>query len=401
MTDARRLLVLNTGSSSVKAAAYQVAASGELDRGVSGALDRLGASGGVLDVEDRNGQTLHSREMTATVGVEAGVTAVIEAMLAHSDGEPVAVGHRIVHGGARFVTPTVLDDAVVAALGELRPLAPEHLPTALAAIAAARQALPDAVHVGAFDTAFHRSIPDAARTYPLSARARDAGVVRYGFHGLSCEYLVEELARVEPDARRVVICHLGNGASMTAVRDGRSVDTTMGFTPAGGLVMGTRSGDLDPGVVTYLQEQLGLGPAETSRLVNHESGMLGISGRSADVRDLLAAAGGDPPDDAARLALDVFVHAARKHLAGLAAVLGGVDAVVFTGGIGEHAAEVRARVCDGLDFAGIRLDQRRNARPDPVVSPSGAAVTVRVIPTDESLVIARHTNSVLDGRTAW
>jgi acetate kinase len=257
------------------------------------------------------------------------------------------------------------------------------------------RAYPAVPQVACFDTAFHSRMPRVARLYALPRRLAEEGIIRYGFHGLSYEYVMEELRRLEPEAAagRVVVAHLGNGASMAAVRGGVGVDTTMGFTPTGGLVMGTRSGDLDPSVPLYLLGERGLTPAEVSDLLNKQAGLQGVSGTSADMRDLLDR---EPDDRRAAEAVALFCYQAKKFLGALAAALGGLDALVFTGGIGEHSATVRERVCEGLEFLGIRLDPDRNGAHSPVISSDATAVTVRVVPTDEDLMVARHTRRLIE-----
>jgi len=284
---------------------------------------------------------------------------------------------------------------VVADLRALVPIDPNHLPQAIAAIEAVVRAYPAVPQVVCFDTAFHSRMPRVARLYALPRDLAEGGVVRYGFHGLSYEYVVGELRRLDRGAYdgRVVVAHLGNGASMAAVRGGVGVDTTMGFTSTGGLVMGTRSGDLDPGVPLFLLEERGMSPTEVSDLVNKQAGLLGVSGTSADMRDLLER---EAYDGRAAEAVALFCYQAKKFLGALAAALGGLDALVFTGGIGEHAAPVRERVCEGLGFIGIRLDPDRNAAHAPVISSDDAAVTVRVVPTDEDLMVARHTRRLIE-----
>jgi acetate kinase len=321
--------------------------------------------------------------------------AAVDALLRRLDAPPAAVGHRVVHGGARFVEPTPLTAEVVDALEKLVPLAPDHQPQALEAIRAVWRAYPELPQVACFDTAFHRRLTAAAQTYALPADVREAGVVRYGFHGLSYEYVVGELRRVDPTAAggRVIVAHLGHGASLAAIRGGVGVDTTMGFTPAGGLVMGTRSGDLDPGVLTFLARERGLGAAELDELVNYRSGLLGLSGTSSDMSDLLSR---EAEDEAAALAVEVFCYRARLFVGALAAALGGLDTLVFTAGIGERAAPVRARICAGLEHLGVELNPSENDRPAAVISSDGSRVTVRVIPTDEDRMIARHTAATLE-----
>jgi acetate kinase len=289
----------------------------------------------------------------------------------------------------------LLGAGVGEAIEELTEVAPLHYGPALAAIRAVRDALgPRMPQVAAFDTAFHSRMPRVARLFALPRWLAGEGVLRYGFHGLSYEYTMGEVRAVDPEAvaGRVLIAHLGNGASMAAVRGGTGVDTTMGFTPSCGLPMGTRSGDLDPGVLLYLLEGKGLGPPQGGELINRRAGLLGVSETTADMRDLLSREANDPR---AAEAISLFCYQARKFLGALAAALGGLDTLVFTGGIGEHAAPVRWRICEGLEFLGIRLDGSRNAEHAPVVSRAGDPVTVRVIPTGENLMIARHTRELV------
>jgi acetate kinase len=250
----------------------------------------------------------------------------------------------------------------------------------------------------AFDTTFHSRMSRVARLFALPRQFLEEGILRYGFHGLSYEYVMGELTFLNPDAAagRIVIAHLGNGASMVGVRDGVGVDTTMGFTPTGGLAMGTRTGDLDPGVLVYLLEEKGFNPQKIGELVNRQAGLLGVSETSADMRDLLSR---EPDDPRAAEAVALFCYQAKKFLGALAAALGGLDTLVFTGGIGEHAATVRWRICSGLEFLGVRIDPRRNAAHAPIVSRDDESVTVRVIPTDEDLMIARHTRELVSSTT--
>jgi acetate kinase len=279
---------------------------------------------------------------------------------------------------------------MLAELEELAAVDPDHLPQAIAGIRIALEAYPKVPQVACFDTAFHRNKPRVATLYPLPRDLIDAGVVRYGFHGLSCEYVVDRLRAEAPAEANglVVIAHLGSGASMTAVRGGVGIDTTMGFSPTGGLMMGTRSGDLDPGVLLFLLRERGLRADALSELLNKRSGLIGVSGASADMRDLLAREGSDVR---AAEAVELFCYQARKFLGGLVAALGGLDSLVFTGGIGEHAAAVRSRICTAFQFLDLELDEQRNAGHAPIISAEQSRVTVRVLPTDEALVIARHT----------
>ena len=352
-------------------------------------VERIGQSGSQMRIVDGDGVTLLDR--TADLDDhETAVRAFLEWLQHHGrDVAPNAVGHRIVHGGRAHRAPHVLTADVLTDLQELVPIDPDHLPQALAVIQVTTETYPAIPQVACFDTAFHRSMSRVAQMYPLPPALAEAGVIRYGFHGLSCEFIVQALQAI--DAReaqgRIIIAHLGNGASLTAVRDGVSMDTTMGFTPTGGIMMGTRSGDLDPGVLVHLLEAHGTSPAALNRLVNHEAGLLGVSGLSADMRDLL---GKEANDARAADAVALFCYLARKSVGALAAALGGFNTLIFTAGIGEHAASVRERICHGLDFLGLELDTARNDRHAPIISRDGSRVVVRVMKTDEDLMIARH-----------
>jgi acetate kinase len=304
-----------------------------------------------------------------------------------------AVGHRIVHGGPRYRLPARIDDALVGELRKLSTFAPEHLPTEIEIIEQARHRLGQVPQVACFDTSFHRDLPATARILPIPRRFREEGVERYGFHGLSYTFLLEELRHQagEASARgRLILAHLGNGVSLAAVRDGRSIDTTMAFTPAGGVPMGTRSGDLDPGLFLHLVRQGSMDAQAFDRMVNHESGLLGISETSSDVRDLLK---WEATDSRAAEAIALFCYRIKQTIGAFAAALGGIDVLVFTGGIGENAGEIRQRICTGLDFLGISLDSDANAINAPVIS--AGRVDIRVIATDEEAVIARAVQDTL------
>jgi acetate kinase len=383
-----QVLTINTGSSSLKAAVFRWTPEEPL--ALAARVERIGLPAGRMAISDRHGTPVYERALDLP-----DHAAALDALFAwlheeHDDSGLHAIGHRLVHGGPRYHAPEIITPPLVAALRELIPIDPEHLPQALAAVEAAGRAYPSVPQVACFDTAFHRTLPPVAQRYPLPPALHDAGVIRYGFHGLSYEYIMQALRGVDPDGAngRVIVAHLGNGASMTAVRGGRSIDTTMGFTPTGGLVMGTRTGDLDPGVLLYLLQTRGMPPEQVNDLVNRQAGLLGVSGISADMRDLLEREAHDP---AAAAAVDLFCYQARKFLGALAAVLGGVETLVFTGGIGEHAAPIRARICAGLAFLGLEIDADRNQQHAPAISPDDAPVTVRVIATDEDRMIARHT----------
>jgi acetate kinase len=314
-------------------------------------------------------------------------------------GEIGAIAHRIVNGGARYYEPQIVDAELLAGLRQISAYAPEHLPAEIALIDLLAARLPGVPQVACFDTAFHRHMPRVAKILPIPRRFQEKGVERYGFHGLSYAYLMEELARTagtEAARGRIVLAHLGNGASLAAVRDGNSMDTTMAFTPAAGVPMGTRSGDLDPGLVAYLAQSENMGAQAFDRMVNHESGLLGVSATSPDLRDLLAR---EEVDMRAAEAVAMFCYQVRKAIGAMAAVLGGVDTLVFAGGIGENAAEIRSRVCAGLEFLGIRLDEILNRGGEAVISAATGRVQVRVMHTDEDSVLARAAFRIFDTQT--
>lgn len=392
--DSRRILTVNGGSSSLKFALFHAMA-GTMTLMVSGSLDRIGLPDGRFLAQDHAGQTLYDERVSLSDHVVA-----LRHFLAWLGAQAVgarfdAIGHRIVHGGARYTQPQRVTPELRAALTQLIPLAPAHLPNELAAIAALREDYPDVPQVACFDTAFHRTMPRVAQLIGLPRALLDEGIVRYGFHGLSYEYIVGELEReagAEVAHGRLVIAHLGNGSSMAAVAGGRSIDTTMGFTPLGGLVMSTRPGDMDPGVFLYLLQSKGMAPSALDALFNQKSGLIGVSGTSSDMRDLLGRAASDTH---AAEAVDLYCYSARKALGGLSVALNGLDTVVFTGGIGEHAAEIRRRICERLTVLGIEIDAARNEADASVISSDASRVTVRVMKTDEEVMIARHTLSAL------
>ncbi len=387
MTDCGSLLLsINTGSSSVKLGVYR--------NSVPPLAITSTAGEGVGWQADDSGKAI-SPKSPSTPDPLGMLDFFLDELLKTSDVKSiVGVGHRLVHGGLDYRQPCRIDPTVRRALEKIIPLAPNHLPQALAAIDHVAKRFPDWPQVACFDTAFHRTLPRRARTLGLTSQLADSGLIRFGFHGLSYEYLVEQLRALDPAqvGGRAVLAHLGNGASMAAVDRGTCIDTSMGFTPTGGLVMGTRSGDLDPGALVYLLENQRLAPADLTRLVNKQSGLLGISGTTADMRELLAQRAADERADAA---VELFCYQAKKFLAAYAAALGGLDTVVFTGGIGEHAAPIREQICEGLEFLELRLDPEANAAQRPVISSSKSSVVVRVIPTDEDQMIARHTQSLL------
>jgi acetate kinase len=299
----------------------------------------------------------------------------------------------VVHGGPEHRNPARVDAALIEALNAAIPYAPLHLPAEIAAIEAARKRYADLPQVACFDTAFFRDLPEISRRFPLPRSLHDQGLWRYGFHGLSYEYVVSAIGTEL--AGRSIVAHLGNGSSMAALRDGSPVDTTMGLTPTGGLMMGTRSGDLDPGLLVYLLDA-GNTARDVERIVNRESGLLGVSGTTSDMRTILERRSADQH---AALAFEMFSYQARKSIGALSAVLGGIDTLVFTGGIGQNAAPVRERICSGLEFLGVHVDRARSRESREVISPDGSPCVVRVVPTDEELVIARHARRILFSRT--
>lgn len=377
------VLALNSGSSSLKFGLYRVDVGG-VDPLLSGEASAIGTPQARFQVAQGPGREART-EAVLLPDVEAAVACIGKVLDTSGLPPPDAIGHRIVHGGPTLRMHCILDAAVVAALEAATSFAPLHLPAALSVIHFAQAHFPGVPQVACFDTAFHAGMPDVARTLPLPLALRAQGIQRYGFHGLSCESILHQLGRDVPD--RIVIAHLGNGASVTAVKAGCSVDTSMGLTPAGGVVMGTRSGDLDPGVLVWLLRQKHLDAAAVEALVNQQSGLAGISGIGGDMRLLHAAASANPD---ARLAIDLFCQSVRKQVAAMIAVLDGVDLVVFTGGIGENDAAVRAGICTGLRWMGVSLDEDRNrARGDPI-SGQASRVVVRVLPSREDDEIARH-----------
>lgn len=390
----KHILALNTGSSSIKFSLYRM---GESEEALyTGSLTGVGSDRGGFSVRGTAGAVVAEDDVEAADHEDA-CTYVFSWILSQCEfPRPDAVGHRIVHGGGEFSAPELIAPAVIELLEQLSPFAPEHLPQALKAVRHAGKKFPGVQQVACFDTAFHAAMPTVARLYSLPEIIRRQGVQRYGFHGLSCEYLLSELQKEEDGEAlpgKIIFAHLGHGASMTAVQDGKSIDTTMGFSPAGGLVMSTRTGDLDPGVILFLLEQDELSPEVIKDMVNRRSGLLGVSGISNDMRDLLEA---EKENNAAHEAVELFCYQARKSIGSLSAVLGGLDVLVFTGGIGEHSPEIRKRICSGLEFLGITVDEEKNRKNMPVVSQEKKAVAVRIIGTDEEVVIARHTLKVLE-----
>ena len=384
-------LVLNAGSSSLKFCLFERPAGESWRLGARGQIEGIGTAPR-LSVKNSNGETLAKQDVAVRDGHEA--VGVLASWLRSKYGgaNVLGIGHRVVHGGAHFTGPTIVNEQVLAQLRELVPLAPLHQPYNLAAIEAAFERLPTVPQVACFDTSFHRGQSAVAELIPLPAELRRAGLQRYGFHGLSYEYIASVLPQVSVKIAksRVIVAHLGSGASLCALKDGRSVDSTLGFTALDGLCMGTRPGSIDPGVVLHLFQGLKLSVAEVENLLYRKSGLLGISGISNDMRDLL---GRTEPE--ACLAVDYFVYRAAKEIGALAAVLGGVDGLVFTAGIGENSPEIRRRICEACGWLGLELDESANRNHGPEISTSRSKVSAWVIPTNEELMIARHTGSLL------
>jgi len=385
--DRSGIVTINGGSSSLKFALFEPA--DPPVRLLAGQVERIGLPGARLILPEGNGARKEDHPVDA-LDQEAAAGLVIEWLDRSVGFSAVAViGHRIVHGGSRYHQPERVTADLIEELRKISPYDPAHLPGEIELIEAFRKRDPDLPQVACFDTAFHHDMPRVAQIVPIPRRFEAAGVRRYGFHGLSYAYLMEELARVagpEEAGGRVILAHLGAGASLAAVQGGHPIDTTMGFTPASGLVMGTRTGDLDPGVVRFLSRTEGMTADQFDSLVNHESGLLGVSATSSDVRDLLAR---QLVDVRAAEAIELFCYHAKKWIGAFAAALGGLDTLVFAGGIGENAPEIRCRICAGLEFLGIALDEGRNASGALLISTDQAPVKVRVIHTDEASMIAR------------
>ena len=386
MSEKSSVLTINGGSSSIKFALYQI---GEpLQRGLYGKVDRIGLSGTHLTFGDLTGNPQNSLNIAAS-DHKSAASLLIGWLEEQKSFESVrAAGHRVVHG-MQHTAPEVVTQQLLDELHRISPYDPDHLPREIELIETFRQRHPRLPQVACFDTAFHRTMPHVAKLLPLPRRFDAKGIQRYGFHGLSYAYLMEELGRLgDPAATtgRVILAHLGNGASLAAVRDGKSIDTSMGFTPTAGLVMSTRSGDLDPGLAPYLARTEQMTTKQFYEMVNHKSGLLGVSETSSDMRDLLDH---ETHDVRAAEAVAIFCYQAKKWIGAFAAALGGLNTLVFAGGIGENAPVVRARICEGLSFLGIELDEARNAQSAGVISTDASRATVRVIRTDEELMIAR------------
>jgi acetate kinase len=387
------ILTINGGSSSIKFALFE--ANESLPRILEGVLERIGLPGATLQVQGLQQMDNFSRSVTAPNHTVAVGTLMdwIETRIGRD--ALAAVGHRVVHGGPQYSEPQRITAEMVAEFHQLSPFDPDHLPEEILLTEAFHRRFPDLPQIACFDTAFHHDLPQVARLLPIPRRYEALGVRRYGFHGLSYAFLMEELARMagtEAANGQVILAHLGNGASLAAVREGKSIDTSMSFTPTAGVPMSTRSGDLDPGLLWYLARTEGMGAKQFNEMVNFRSGLLGISETSSDMHDLLEL---ERQDTRAAEAVALFCYQVKKWIGAFAAALGGLDTLVFAGGIGENAPAVRRRVCEGLQFLGIELEDNRNTANEGVISSSASRVTVRVIHTDEERMIAKTVCSVL------
>jgi acetate kinase len=387
------ILVVNAGSSSIKFQLFSVSSGDRLERLLKGQIEGVGVKPHLI-ARGVGGETVIDETWPSAEvkDVPAALDKVVGFLRAHIGQLPVAIGHRVVHGGPDYSAPTVITEAVVKRLDTFSPLAPLHQPNNLAPIRAVRARQPQLLQVACFDTAFHRGHPDVADRYALPEALYAEGVRRYGFHGLSYEYIADKLPSVAPDLAkgRVVVAHLGSGASMCAIHAGKSVECTLGFTALDGLPMGTRPGQLDPGVILYLMNEKGMSAKEIERFLYNECGLKGLSGISNDVRDLLVS-----QEPGAKRALDYFVYRIALAAGMLASAMGGVDGFVFTAGIGENAAQIREAVATRLAWLGLELDGEANLKGGPRISRAGSRVACYVIPTDEELMIARHTLTVL------
>ena len=389
-----RILAINGGSSSIKFALFEVGDA--LSRILEGAIDRIASPQATLRVTGATAADTFSESVVAP-DYAAAVGALLDCLEKRLGHVPLAaVGHRIVHGGPKYSDPQLITGELVEDVRKLTPFDPEHLPEESLLIEAFQRRFPDLPQVACFDTAFHHDLPRVAQLLPIPRRYEAQGVRRYGFHGLSYAFLMEELARLGGPAAakgRVILAHLGNGASLAAVRDGKPIDTSMGFTPTAGVPMSTRSGDLDPGLIGYLASTENMTAKQFNEMVNSESGLLGISETSSDMRDLLER---ETQDVRAAEAVELFCYQVKKWIGAFAAAIGGLDTLVFAGGIGEKAPPVRGRICNGLAFLGVEIDDQKNAASAPEISTAASQVTVRVIHTDEESMIAKLVYRVLD-----
>jgi len=386
------ILTINRGSGTLKAGLYRADTSTKLLASIK--VDRAGTPAARIKITDDSGKTLVDSAIE-DAKANSDLATILKWLAENGYASRLAgIGHRLVHGGPRYTESQSITPEVLSELEKIAQLDPDHTPQAIQNIQFFAAQLPRTPQIGCFDTAFHACLPKVARMYALPRKLYDEGIRRYGFHGLSCEYILQQLRIVDPAlaAGRLIVAHLGNGASMTAVSNGRSADTSMGFTPLEGLVMGTRSGDIDPAAVLYLQERDHLSPRDVDALLNKQSGLLGLSGTSSDMRDLLER---EARDERAAEAVALFCYRAKKYVGAYAAALGGLDALIFAGGIGESAPQIRERICAGLEFLGLEIDPALNRSNAPVISSARSRAKIKVIKTDEDIVIAQHVLAVI------
>ncbi len=388
------ILTINSGSSSLKFSVYEIWEDEKLI--IRGNIDRIGLGESTFQVSERFGTGQVEQDFKLP-NHKAAFNVLFDWLENNINGKEIyAVGHRMVNGGSNFTRHQLITSRLISTLKKMSYLAPEHLPRQILGIEVVTNIYPNLKQVACFDTAFHSNMPRKAKMFALPRKLWDEGVMRYGFHGLSYEYIIQELNKEVGSrgvAGRIIIAHLGNGASMVAVKNGKGVDTTMGFTPTGGLMMSTRSGDLDPGIIIYLLEEKEITPPKLNEMINKKAGLFGVSGISSDMQELLEK---EAENLHAADAINLFCYQAKKFLGTMASVLGGVDTIVFTGGIGENSPEIRKRICNGMEFLGIQLDLSQNEANSSTISIAGAPTTVRIIKTNEELMIARHTYRVIN-----
>jgi acetate kinase len=387
------ILTINGGSSSIKFALYRIRES--LEQLLNGEIENIGTKKAILNFTRATNQQKESSDFEASDHDEAANHLIEWLEKQQAFASVSAIGHRIVHG-MEHTEPELVTEDLLKELKKISAFDPEHLPEEIKLIEVFKKRYPDLKQIACFDTSFHRSMPVIAKLLSIPRRYYEMGIQRYGFHGLSYAYLMEELKRLTGEEKtngKIILAHLGSGASLAAVKDGKSMDTSMGFTPTSGLPMGTRTGDLDPGAAWYLMQQEKLTPKKFNHLINHESGLLGISETNSDMRALMKI---EASDNRAKEAVELFCYQTKKWIGSFAAALGGLEVLVFSGGIGEHSPEVRSKICDGLAFLGIELDEIKNRNNEPVISTESGKVTVRVIKTNEELMIAKMVCNVLD-----
>lgn len=385
------ILAINTGSSSLK---FKIFSDTHPPRLVaSGSVTGIGTNKGSCTITPIEGQPFAYGDIVIKTASEAVIPILEWVQQQHYTIS--SVGHRIVHGGTKYSAPALIDDEMVGELKEIKSMAPSHMHAAISVINLMRKAFPAVPHIACFDTYFHQHMPFVAKYYALPKPLWKEGIVRYGFHGLSCEYIMSQLLQIDysSESKKTIIAHLGSGCSMTAVKSNESVDTTMGFTPAGGMIMSTRAGDIDPGILTYLMQQKGMTRSELGTLFNKESGLKAVSETSADVKELLEH---EHTDIHAKQAINMFCYSAKKQIGALAAAMGGLDTLVFTGGIGENLHRIRARICSDLEFLGIRVNDVLNRQSYAIISGSNSKVTIYVIKTNEEAMIAGHVRRFMD-----